>query len=53
LNETLIAQEARIITVCDFYDALTADRPYRAAIPVEAGVDHGGRSRQGNRWKLL
>lgn len=27
-----IARETRIITTCDFYDALTADRPYRAAM---------------------
>jgi len=27
-----IGPETRIITVCDFYDALTADRPYRAAM---------------------
>ena len=34
----LISPEARIITVCDFYDALTADRPYRAAMPVEQAL---------------
>lgn len=38
LNAMLIAREARIITVCDFYDALTADRPYRAALPVEQAL---------------
>lgn len=27
-----ISRETRIITACDFYDALTADRPYRAAM---------------------
>ena len=27
-----IPLETRIITACDFYDALTADRPYRAAM---------------------
>ena len=27
-----IRRETRIITVCDFYDALTSDRPYRAAM---------------------
>jgi putative nucleotidyltransferase with HDIG domain len=32
LSEAQIARETRIITVCDFYDALTADRPYRAAL---------------------
>lgn len=39
LDAMLIAREARIITVCDFYDALTADRPYRAALPVEQALD--------------
>ena len=29
-----IALETRIITVSDIFDALTADRPYRAAMPV-------------------
>lgn len=38
LDAMLIAREARIITVCDFYDALTADRPYRAAMPVEQAL---------------
>ena len=32
LADAQIAPETRIITVCDFYDALTADRPYRAAL---------------------
>ena len=37
LDASMIAREARVITVCDFYDALTADRPYRAALqPQEA-----------------
>ena len=26
--------EARIITAADIFDALTADRPYRAAMPI-------------------
>jgi HD-GYP domain-containing protein (c-di-GMP phosphodiesterase class II) len=33
-----IAIETRIITACDFYDALTADRPYRAAMPREQAL---------------
>lgn len=33
LDRTEIPLETRIITACDFYDALTADRPYRAAMP--------------------
>ena len=30
-----IALEARIITVSDVFDAITAERPYRGAIPVD------------------
>lgn len=33
-----ISRETRIITACDFYDALTSDRPYRAALPVEEAL---------------
>ncbi|MEO7815462.1 MAG: HD domain-containing phosphohydrolase [Sphingomicrobium sp.] len=32
LDDTQITRETRIITLCDFYDALTSDRPYRAAM---------------------
>src|SRR5439155_18945155 len=32
LHDEGIRRETRIITVCDFYDALTSDRPYRAAL---------------------
>ncbi len=35
LDARMIALETRIITVADFFDALTADRPYRAAMPAE------------------
>ncbi len=38
LDRHRIAREARIITVCDIYDALTADRPYRAAMPIEQAL---------------
>jgi len=38
LDQILIAREARIITVCDFFDALTADRPYRAAMSTEKAL---------------
>lgn len=31
LKDGQIRRETRIITVCDYYDALTSDRPYRAA----------------------
>lgn len=39
LDAMRIAREARIITVCDFYDALTADRPYRGALSVEQALE--------------
>jgi putative nucleotidyltransferase with HDIG domain len=38
LAESEIARETRIITVCDFFDALTADRPYRAAMDIGAAL---------------
>jgi HD-GYP domain-containing protein (c-di-GMP phosphodiesterase class II) len=33
-----IALEVRIVTVADIFDALTADRPYRAAMPVDKAL---------------
>ncbi len=33
-----IAFESRIITVADIFDALTAERPYRAAMPVSKAL---------------
>lgn len=37
LEDSQIRSETRIITVCDYFDALTADRPYRSAVtPTEA-----------------
>jgi putative nucleotidyltransferase with HDIG domain len=38
LDDSMIAQESRIISVADFFDALTADRPYRAAMPVDQAL---------------
>lgn len=38
LDASMIAREARIITVCDYYDALTTDRPYRAALQPEEAL---------------
>lgn len=38
LSEAGIPFETRIITICDFYDALTADRPYRKALPVDEAL---------------
>ena len=32
LTATAIGRDTRIITTCDFYDAMTSDRPYRAAM---------------------
>lgn len=34
-----IAPETRIISVADFFDALTADRPYRKAMTVEKSLE--------------
>jgi HD-GYP domain-containing protein (c-di-GMP phosphodiesterase class II) len=34
LTDREITRETRIITICDIYDALTADRPYRDAMPL-------------------
>ena len=33
-----IAIDTRIVSVADVFDALTADRPYRAAMPVEKAL---------------
>ena len=38
LDAKMIPQESRIITVADIFDALTADRPYRAAMPVNKAL---------------
>jgi HD-GYP domain-containing protein (c-di-GMP phosphodiesterase class II) len=38
LDERSIAMESRIITVADIYDALTTDRPYRAAMSSEKAL---------------
>lgn len=38
LEDDDITRETRIITLCDFYDALTAERPYRGAMPVEKAL---------------
>ncbi len=38
LKGTMISLESRIITAADFFDALTADRPYRAAMSVEQAL---------------
>ena len=38
LDARSISMESRIITVADIFDALTADRPYRAAMQVEQAL---------------
>jgi len=38
LTSEALSRETRIITLCDFFDALTADRPYRKAMPVEQAL---------------
>ena len=38
LGAAMIARETRIITTADVFDALTADRPYRAALPLEKAL---------------
>ena len=38
LTRRPIALETRIITTADIFDALTADRPYRAAMPVSKAL---------------
>ncbi len=38
LNDAEIPFEARIITTADIFDAMTADRPYRAAMPVPTAL---------------
>ncbi len=38
LHGNEIDMETRIVTVADIFDALTADRPYRAAMPIEKAI---------------
>ena len=38
LDDRSISIESRIITVADIFDALTADRPYRAALAVDEAL---------------
>jgi HD-GYP domain-containing protein (c-di-GMP phosphodiesterase class II) len=39
IAENEIAIETRIITTADIFDAITAERPYRAAVPLEKTLD--------------
>jgi putative nucleotidyltransferase with HDIG domain len=38
LSGSNVSLETRIITTCDFFDALTADRPYRSAMSVDTAL---------------
>ncbi|WP_343343568.1 HD domain-containing phosphohydrolase [Sphingomicrobium sp. XHP0239] len=57
LRDEQIGSETRIITVCDFYDALTADRPYRAALPQKVALEiierEIGKAVDGNAYDAL
>jgi len=44
LDAKRISLETRIITVADIFDAISADRPYRAAVPVERTLEMMARS---------
>lgn len=39
LKAEAIMQETRIITTADIFDAITAERPYRSAIPLDQALD--------------
>lgn len=39
LQQAAISRDTRIITTCDYFDALTSDRPYRAALPIDKAMD--------------
>ena len=40
LDESQIPIESKLMTICDIYDALTAqDRPYKRALPKEKAFD--------------
>jgi len=38
ISATAISRDTRIITTCDFYDALVSERPYRAALPIDQAI---------------
>ncbi|MBL8460661.1 MAG: HD-GYP domain-containing protein [Zoogloea sp.] len=43
LREEAISLETRIITTADIFDAITAERPYRGAVPVSKTLEIMGR----------
>nr|WP_317617659.1 HD-GYP domain-containing protein [Sphingomonas daechungensis] len=57
LQKHQIGRETRIITICDFYDALTADRPYRSAMPSKEALSiiegEVGRGVDGDCFEVL
>ncbi|MEA2158926.1 MAG: hypothetical protein QOD66_1306 [Solirubrobacteraceae bacterium] len=45
LSGDAVSLEARVLSVADAYEAMTSDRPYRAALPAQAAVDELLRNR--------
>lgn len=41
-----IALEAQIVSIADVFDAMTSDRPYRAALPAATALDFIGAQRE-------
>src|SRR5436190_1769949 len=39
LTAKQIPPQARMITICDIFDALTSDRPYKLALPLDRALD--------------
>ena len=39
LTAEQIPPQARMMTICDIFDALTSDRPYKLALPVDRALD--------------
>ena len=39
LKEDAIPKVARIVTIADYWDAITTDRPYRKAMPLRRAID--------------
>ncbi len=39
IDHSILSIESRIITICDIFDALTSERPYRSAMSVAAALD--------------
>jgi HD-GYP domain-containing protein (c-di-GMP phosphodiesterase class II) len=39
MDESLMPWGSRILAVADYFDAVSADRPYRAAMPIERAIE--------------